>query len=536
VCHSLRDAHVRRDESRLEGGRSDSSGTQPLAGRQGDWIDVRGAKAGKTRPALTVRGPAPVEAGPGPQAPARARSPLAASVLSFVWPGLGELYLRRRVSALVFAVPTGIVILWLLALLAQGRALFLGSFIADPAFALVFTLVIVLFGLWRAASMVHAYVLAAPRRRPRALDSAVLAALALAILLSHVVVARTSWSVFVFDTTLPNNRLLDAEPTVSADPNEQYVAEPTATPVPWQPGSTYAAPRPTWTITPPPAKSNRVTVLLVGVDWTTGRAHTLMDSLMVVSLNTKTRQVAMVSVPRDTANYEFYWGGNAGVNTKINSFYNSVRAKLIPAPDAPLVALKNEIGWLVGVRVDYYAIIDLHSFRVLVDMVGGVCVTNPRAINDPSTGTFIAAGPVCLDGTTALQYVRSREGAGDTDYTRAARQQDVLVALEQKLATPEGLLMLPDVLGLAGTSIQTDFPLKSVNSYIPIAQRIASKDVSKCVLGPPYNYHPPSSETRGSWTSRLKPAMVASLSIYLFGTDSRFYGMQGITPRKCQRA
>jgi LCP family protein required for cell wall assembly len=463
------------------------------------------------------------------------RKPLAGALLSFVWPGLGELYLRQRVSAVVFAVPTGIVILWLLALLAQGRALFIGSFFADPAFALVFSLVIVLFGLWRGVSMVHAYVLAAPRRRPRALDSAVLAALLLAILATHVAVARTSWSAFVFDETIAGNDFLSAIPTESPDPNEQYVAEPTATPVPWQPGSTYAAPRPTWTTTPPPAKSNRVTVLLVGVDWTTGRAHSLMDSLMVVSLNTKTRQVAMVSVPRDTANYEFYWGGDAGVNTKINSFYNSVRANLIPAPDPPLTALKKEIGWLVGVNVDYYAIVDLHNFRVLVDLVGGVCVTNPRAINDPSTGTFVPAGPVCLDGTTALQYVRSREGAGDSDYTRAARQQDVLEALEQKLATPQGLLMLPDVLGLAGTSIQTDFPLKSVKSYIPIAQRITSKDVSKCVLGPPYNYHPPSSETRGSWTSRLKPWMVASLSLYMFGSDSRFSGMEGLTPQKCQR-
>jgi anionic cell wall polymer biosynthesis LytR-Cps2A-Psr (LCP) family protein len=212
-----------------------------------------------------------------------------------------------------------------------------------------------------------------------------------------------------------------------------------------------------------------------------------------------------------------------------------VRAKLIDAPDEPLTALKREIGWLVGVRVDYYALIDLHGFRVMVDMIGGICVNNPKAINDPFTGTFVPKGDVCLDGITTLRYVRSRHGAGDTDYTRAARQQDVMFALGQKLATPEGLLLLPDLLGLAGTSIQTDFPLKTIKSYIPIAQRLTSKDVTQCVLGPPYNYHPPSTETKGTWTSRLKPSRVARLSASVFGSDSRYFGMEGIVPEPCQR-
>jgi polyisoprenyl-teichoic acid--peptidoglycan teichoic acid transferase len=278
-----------------------------------------------------------------------------------------------------------------------------------------------------------------------------------------------------------------------------------------------------------------MTILLTGIDRLSGGSHALMDSLLVVSLDLKARKVSMVSVPRDTANYEFYWGGNAGVNTKINNFYNLVRAGLIEAPDDALTALKKEIGWLVGVRIDYYALVDLHGFRVMVDMIGGICVDNPRAINDPFTGTFIEKGEVCMDGITTLKYVRSRHGAGDTDYTRAARQQDVMYALSQKLVSPEGLLLWPDLLELAGTSIQTDFPLRTVNKYISITQRIKPEDVRQCVLGPPYNYHPPTTETKGTWTSRLKPVEVAKLSLYMFGVDSRFYGLEGIAPERCRR-
>ncbi len=496
--------------------------------------------AGLTSPAGRLRLPSRGRSSPiaesvlEPSVEVAGASPLLAGILSFVWPGLGQLYARRRTAALVFAVPAAVLAAWLVLLLAQGLALFAGSF-ADSSFALLFALAVVFAAVWRGASILHAYGVAAPRKRPRVLDLAVMGVLLLAILATHGFVARLSWAAFQFDQDVAGNDFLGALPTQSADPNEQY-EEPT--PPPFGAAGTYAAPRPTWTITPAPI-TNRITVLLAGVDYTTGRSHALMDSLMVVSLNTATGKVSMVSVPRDTANYEFYWGGTAGVNTKINNFYNLVRSGLIHAPDAPLTALKKEIGWLVGVRVDYYAIVDLHTFRVLADMIitrlGSLCVTNPRAINDPSTGTVIPKGYYCFkDGMDALKYVRSREGAGDSDYSRAARQQDVLVAMEQKLATPQGLLMLPDVLGLVGQSIQSDFPLRTVKNYIRIAQGVdPNHDVYKCVLGPPYNYHPPTTQTRGTWTTRLKPFQVATASTYLFGSDSRFYGMEGILPQPC---
>jgi LCP family protein required for cell wall assembly len=465
----------------------------------------------------------------------RGGSALAAGLLSFVWPGLGQFYLRRRNEAILFALPALAAALWLIAQLSQGGAFFVGSFFADAGFALTFALITVFIGIWRGVSMVHAYVLAA-RQRPRLLDVGVMVALLLAILASHTWVVRTAWAAYVFDNSVGQNDFLSDLPTISPDPSEEYVASPTPTPIPqsWAPVATIAPPQPSSAITPRPT-TQRITILLTGIDHLETNSHSLMDSLLVVSLDPRTRKVTMVSVPRDTSNYEFYWGGNAGVNTKINNFYNLVRAKLVDAPDDPLTALKKEIGWLVGVRIDYYAIIDLHGFRVLVDMVGGVCVNNPRAINDPFTGTFVEKGDVCMDGITTLKYVRSRHGAGDNDYTRAGRQQDVMYALSQKLVTPEGLLLLPDLLALAGTSVQTDFPLKTVNKYISIAQNLKSSNVSQCVLGPPYNYHPPSTQTKGTWTSRLKPAEVAKLSVYLFGVDSRFYGLEGIVPTACQR-
>ena len=195
-----------------------------------------------------------------------------------------------------------------------------------------------------------------------------------------------------------------------------------------------------------------------------------------------------------------------------------------------MVTLANEIGYLVGVPVDYYAAIDMAGFKDLIDLVGGVDVNNPRVLNDPFTCTYYAKGLVHLDGEAALRFARSRESS--SDYYRAARQQLVMMALRTKLATPEILPRLGTLMDIASRSIATNFPLKNAKNYVSAAENVAS--ISNCVLGPPYNFHPPSTETGGSWTSRLKLDRVANLSVSLFGADSRYYGQPGVVATPCQ--
>ena len=139
-----------------------------------------------------------------------------------------------------------------------------------------------------------------------------------------------------------------------------------------------------------------------------------------------------------------------------------------------------------------------------------------------------------MDGATTLKYVRSREGAGDTDYSRARRQQDVLIALARKLTSPTGIGYIAAVLGVAGKAVQTNFPLNTAKNFVTTIRLIGAGDITNCVLGPPYSYHPAATLTKGAWTARLKLALVAGLSVELFGTDSRYYGMQGIVPAPCQ--
>ena len=480
-------------------------------------------------------------AGPSSETRPAVRSRLVAALLSSLWPGLGQLYGRRRVAAAVFATPVLLVAVWLTAQLANGLDYF-GASLLDDSFALTVVVLVGLMGAWRIGSIVHAYSVAGPRRRPPARDAAIMALLLVVVVGLHGAAMYNAWAVYGFDTSVSSNQLISDVPTaVPSDlptgaPTGAASASPSSTPI-WTPPAPTAPSEPTPSPSPTPsptqAPSTRVSILLTGTDFLAGRTHAMNDSLLIASLDMQTHKVAILSLPRDTANYDFYWGGKAGYNTKINNFANLVATGQIHAPDPPATALAKEVGWLVGLNVGYYVIVDIAGFGKMVDAANGVCVTNPRAINDPSTGTFIPAGNQCFDGHTALKYVRSREGAGDSDYTRSRRQQDVLIALARKLSSAAGIGYLAGVLSVAGQNIQTNFPLKTVRNYVSIARQIGPGDISQCVLGPPYNYHPDSAITGGAWTSRLKMDKVAQLSVYLFGTDSRFFGTEGITPAPC---
>lgn len=462
---------------------------------------------------------------PLPEKPSR--SPLVSVLLSAVWPGLGHLYLGRRLAAAVFALPALLLVAWLLAEASQGLFAVAGDML-NQDFALSLTVVVLAAGLWWGVAMVHSMLAARPARRWGPKYAALLGVLLVVMTAVDIRVAAYPLSAYNFDRNISA-----AEETPTPSPDATASPTPDSTFGPWQWAETMGpsiTPRPTPTPTYPP-NANRITFLVTGVD----RSNSRSDTIMVVSFDTRAHKVWMISIPRDTANFDYYWGGTAPATVRINTFMSRVRSGLIKAPDTPWVAFKKEVGYLVGIRVDYYVAIAIEGFPPLVNLVGGVDVVNPKPINDPFSHTILPAGPLHLDGTTALHYVRSRHGPGDSDYTRSARQQDVLVALERKVTSPEMVLKLPELLDLAGKVIQTDFPLKRAKGYLSTASKVTDKGIFKCVLGPPYNWHPDNKLTSGSWTSRLKMNLVANLSVYYFGKESRYYGQDGLVPAPCQR-
>ena len=480
------------------------------------WCRPHGVAGADTEPSATAADSELVPAG-------RDRTPAIAAGLSFLWPGLGHLFLGRRRQAAILALPALLLAIVAIIELSQGALMFAVS-LWDESYFLTVAGAIIVFGAWRIVAVGHAFLSTSrhPRSRPRQL--AFVAALVVVIVATHGLFVAGTWAWYETSVTIQNNDLLGlGTPAPSV-----------ATPIPTLPDGSTVQPNiePTAWASPTRAPNpNRITFLLVGVDWMPGRDHSLTDTMMLASIDTVTGKAAMVSVPRDTASFDLYYGGKAGVSFKLNTLMNAAMRSDFGSPDTPIKTLENEIGFLVGVHVDYYALISLAGLAGMIDTLGGIDVYNARAINDNTNKIYIGAGNIHLDGATAIGYVRSREGGGDSDYTRAARQQAVLMAIKSKLTSPAGLSRIGSLLTEAGRDIATDFPLNTARNYVTAVQRVSV--VEGCVLGPPYNVHPDMSLSGGTWTTVLDMGRVANLSVELFGEDSRFYGQPGVAPAAC---
>jgi polyisoprenyl-teichoic acid--peptidoglycan teichoic acid transferase len=424
--------------------------------------------------------------------PVRApKSPSLAALLSFLWPGLGQAYAGHRLAALLFTVPF-VGLIGALAYNLQDGIKVVVARLLDPQFAFLVLIAIVGLGIWRLLAVLNAYGGADTRLVGRAGERFALVLLLVAIVATHAGGAYFLWSTYTMDTEIFGGGQND----------------------PVEPGMA-------------PVTNDRVTIMLAGLDEYSTRSESLFDSIMVVSLDKTSHRIAMISVPRDTSAFPYYFGGTSKI--KINALPTYVRNGWVKSGDQPVTTLIKEVSYLVGIPINYYAIMDLASFSKMIDMVGGIDITVPNAIVDPTydwldhstAGFSISAGKHHMSGRIALAYVRSRHGSGNSDWQRAGRQQQLLVALEQKMASPTMLLKLPSLTSQAASLVHTNFPADQVDDMVKEADAVPDTSYDRVVLGPPYSV---GGTTNGAYTSCLKLDKVAEISVKFFGKDSAYSG------------
>ncbi len=241
-------------------------------------------------------------------------------------------------------------------------------------------------------------------------------------------------------------------------------------------------------VTPP--LDDRLNVLLMGVDSAPGRAQALTDTLIVVSLDPVGESVTMISVPRDMVNVPL--GNGDSYAPKINSLLAFAERNPDEFPQGGRQALMEAIGTLLGIPIHHYAEVRLAGFVQMVDVVGGVDVTVRRAISDPDYGGFgvgpgwsIEEGPHHLDGANALAYARVRRAAGENDFTRAERQQQVLVAMRDAAVKRNLLFSLPGLLEAVGDAVRSDLPRERLPELAALAEEIGSDSTVNIVIRDP---------------------------------------------------
>jgi LCP family protein required for cell wall assembly len=446
----------------------------------------------------------------------------------------------------MFGAPV-VVVLGVLLVLAviDGPSRLAGKFL-NPQVALVAAVVSAAIVLWWAALLVGRW--RAGRRSAGASIGPVLAVIVLAILsVLPVVPFSPAW--FYSLSVADSNFGTDCDPTLDcpSEPTPSGIASgpttpppsgptipPEETPEPTEPPATIApGPSPSFDIRTIDAQNDGwLNVLLLGLDvrcaggLVTG-ANT--DTMMVVSANSTTGEVYMFSFPRDIAQFPLYVGGTMPGYWKLNTFagYTKQHPETFDEPGQP--ALAYEIGYLLGIPIDYYASINLCGFPQLIDEIGGVDICNTKQIDDASyhwldgrnLGFHLAPGRYHMDGATALAYARSRHGS--SDFARAKRQQQILSAVRVALLQPQNIARLPEIVATVGDLVHTNFPPDQIDQLLALASRVQDEPTGQYVLNPPlWGRQPPLSETNGRSVQFLRMDAIAALSMHVFGEKSQY--------------
>lgn len=201
-------------------------------------------------------------------------------------------------------------------------------------------------------------------------------------------------------------------------------------------------------------EANAYTFLVLGLDTLENDDEGRSDIIILARVDPGAGTVRALSIPRD-----LYVEIPGHGYDKINAAWP---IGLAASPDRNWLdgaALASEtIELNLGVPVDGVAMTTMSRFPAIIDAVGGIDVDNPYAVDDPSwPEAGFPAGPLHLDGATALVFMRTRQVDGDGG--RVMRQHLVLEALLARLQEPDTLASLPDLVVSLSGAVRTDIPV-----------------------------------------------------------------------------
>jgi len=224
-------------------------------------------------------------------------------------------------------------------------------------------------------------------------------------------------------------------------------------------------------------------ILFIGLDSKHNLRGQNTDVIIVAAVNKDTKQVSMLSIPRDLWVYIPGHGWN-----RINVAHKFGYRENYPGSGPGLLMDTIEVNF--GIPIDHWVRIDFQGFSRVVDELGGVDMTVPCPVNltyQSSSGEdqILEPGVYHMDGTMALQYVRTRRDG--TDFDRARRQHQFLKAVwKQTKSQLKGLDFVPNIKNLWSAlkdSYETDLDLIDVLSLAPTALDIEPQRIRSRYIG-----------------------------------------------------
>ena len=247
------------------------------------------------------------------------------------------------------------------------------------------------------------------------------------------------------------------------------------------------------------ANDGRYNVLLLGGDSGAGRWGLRPDSLQVASVDAETGRTVLIGLPRNMENFTFAPGSVMdeqfpdgfdcegcylnGVATWAGDHKSLFPDSEDPGVDATVMAVEG----ITGLKINYWAMVNLQGFKDVVNAVGGVKlhVREPIPVGLPGDSfyTHLKPGYRKLNGFEALWYARARHDSDD--YSRMARQKCMINALAQQVSPSTVVRKLGAISEATSGLIKTNIPSGDFGKLVPLAMEARSQKISTLSLVPP---------------------------------------------------
>lgn len=272
--------------------------------------------------------------------------------------------------------------------------------------------------------------------------------------------------------------------------------------------------------TAPPKPKTEYNVLLMGYGGPGHDGAYLTDTMMVAHIDFAKKKATTISIPRDIW-VKLSTKSGTPFHAKVNTLYQNEKfPETFPDVD-PTDLVRNTVQDITGLLIDNVVTIDFSGFRKAIDILDGVEINVQQAFTDqeyPIDGKEddlcgkeekdlpelekiatesapfnafpcryetlnFSAGVQTMDGARALKYVRSRHGnVGGGDFGRAARQQQFIIALREKLTSLTVITSLTPLLDELKNNITIDIDQRTMQKFLGEAPHIKSYKLDHLVM------------------------------------------------------
>lgn len=196
------------------------------------------------------------------------------------------------------------------------------------------------------------------------------------------------------------------------------------------------------------------TVFISGIDTEGSIATTSRSDVnMLVTVNPKTKQVLMTSIPRD------YYVQLPGVS---GDSYDKLTHAGLYGVECSMDTLEQ----VFGVEIDYYARVNFTTLRDMVNALGGVDLESRYEFTTISGEYFVEGMNYDVDGSSALAFARERYNLPNGDNDRVVNQQIVLKAIINKCISPAILTGYMGIMDSLSDSFETSLSQAQISSLV----------------------------------------------------------------------